>query len=208
MGALALTGIATFGAAIGIGLIVAGTFPEPLTTGRVAPPGRALAIILMAFCEGIGVLGVVIGILAVELTTTAPRGDVMLAAGPGVAGALIGLAIIFRNRPNADPRLSTLGMSFIVGLAMLGMVVAILGSIFDETTSRVSIANTFVVLGFICGAAAVVMGMIGGPAVGSIQGADASEILRIRARTISRAAILEFAAVTAIASAIVLIVTR
>lgn len=208
MGALALTGIATFGAAIGIGLIVAGTFPEPLTTGRVAPPGRALAIILMAFCEGIGVLGVVIGILAVELTTTAPRGDVMLAAGPGVAGALIGLAIIFRNRPNADPRLSTLGMSFIVGLAMLGMVVAILGSIFDETPSRVSIANTFVVLGFICGAAAVVMGMIGGRAVGSIQGADASEILRIRARTISRAAILEFAAVTAIASAIVLIVTR
>ena len=49
MGPLVMTGLATFGAAVGIGLLMSGTYPtsEPID-GRV-PTSRGLAIVLMAF---------------------------------------------------------------------------------------------------------------------------------------------------------------
>ena len=66
MGPLLMTGLSAFGAAVALGLISTGTWPpDGAPVSRQVPTGRSLAIILMAFCMGVAVLGTVVGLLAI-----------------------------------------------------------------------------------------------------------------------------------------------
>jgi len=137
LGPLVMTGLAALGAAVGIGWLCASSWiPTHEPTDRRVLTGRSLALVSMAFCEGIAVLGVVVGILAVMTDGQIGLTDELLAAGPAVVGAVIGLGLVVRHRRTADPRLVPHAVVFIVGLANLGIVVALLAYILGEDGRR------------------------------------------------------------------------
>jgi hypothetical protein len=79
-----MTGLSCFGAAVALGLISPATWPpDEAPVSRQVPTGRSLAISHMAFSMGVGVLGTVVGLLAVVVAgAVAEPADGLLAAGP------------------------------------------------------------------------------------------------------------------------------
>lgn len=206
MGPLVMTGLATFGAAVGVGLLLSGTYPTTEPIDRRVPGSRSLAIVLMAFCEGIGVLGVVAGNLAVTLDGKVGANDALLAAGPAVTGALIGIAIVVRNRPTVNTALVPIATSFIVGMAMLGIVVAVLVVTLGDVGSKHPIDGPFEILGFVSVGASLAIGRTGATAIRSMEGASDEARKAISGRQIARSALFQAAGVAASAIAIALIV--
>jgi hypothetical protein len=208
MGPLAMTGLSGFGAAIAIGLIAAASWPadEP-AGGHQAASARGLAVILMAFCLGIAVLGTVVGLLAIfvagAVTDTA---DGLFAAGPAVVGALIGLALIARHWRVADRGTAAFAAVYVFAIANLGCVVALLGVFVVEPAAKSLADWPFVILGFVSGATALAFGATGATAVRSMQGADESAAKAIVAAQISRSALLQIVFTTAGVVAVLLIV--
>ncbi len=208
MGPLVMTGLATFGAAVGIGLLMSGTYPtsEPID-GRV-PTSRGLAIVLMAFCAGLGVLGIVAGLLAVMLDVTVEPNDSLLAAGPAVMGALVGIAIIVRNRPTMNAALVPISISFIVGMAMLGVMVTVIAFSLGGLGTNLPIDGPFEILGLVSLIASVAIGRSGAAAIRSMNGASDDARRAISGRQIARSGLFQAAGVAASVIAIVLVVRQ
>ena len=205
MGPLVMTGLATFGAAIGVGLLLSGTYPTTEPVDRRGPSGRSPAIVLMAFSMGIGTLGVVAGLLAAMTDGDVGGTAWLLAAGPAVVGAIIGIAIIVRNQPTANEQLVPIAVSFVVGMAVLGAVVAMLALTFADVGAKHPISGPFEVLGLISLASAIGIGLTGADAVGSMNGAELATARAISARQIRRGALFQAAGVAASAVSIVII---
>jgi hypothetical protein len=199
MGALLMTGLASFGAAVAIGLLAAGT-SRPTRTAS-----RSLAIVQMAFCEGIAVLGTMVGLLAVMTGAVPDPAGGLLAAGPAAAGAIVGLGLVVRHRPDSDPGVSTMGAMFVVGLAVLGIVVALLAFLIPQVGTTTLTGWPFIILGPVSAASALAIGVTGARALGSMAGADEETAKAIAARQISRGALFQLPAIGASVVAILLI---
>jgi len=204
MGALLMTGLACFGAAIAIGILASSTTPT-IEIKRGAPSARGLAIILMAFCTGIGVLGVVIGLLAVNAGLVANPSGGVLAAGGAVVGAAIGIALIVANWSHADRSVAGPGILFAASLGALGVVVAVLASVLDDIGTGTLANWPFVILAPTSALAALAIGVTGAGALRSLAGADEATTKTIVAAQISRCALFQGVAVAATVIGIVLI---
>lgn len=213
MGPLLVTGAACFGAAVGIGLITAAA---ERAFERTAEPAavRGLYIVLAAFLDGIGVLGVVIGILAIFLADVGDTTGAVLAAAPAVGGAAAG--IILAGRAALSWRSPVfVGTRFIGGLGVLGVVVGTFAVMMGSGRTIRSGDAPFVIIAFVMLAAAIGLGLSGARGLdalgqarsggGSAAGTPGTDEY-IRARVMMRAAILEFTAVVVVTGAILLIV--
>jgi F0F1-type ATP synthase membrane subunit c/vacuolar-type H+-ATPase subunit K len=173
MGPMLMTGLACLGTAVGLGLLVSGTWrPVDEPVDRRVPTGRSLAIILMAFCESFAILGVIAGLLAILVVKAVHPGDGIFAAALGILGTVIGLGLVASQRRMADPVMSMIAGSYIAGVGVLGIVVAVLANVIVESGTRSLTEWPFVITGLISGASALAIGVIGGPAIQSMQGAD------------------------------------
>lgn len=199
MGALLMTGLASFGAAVAIGLLAAGTSRPAGTVSR------RLAIVQMAYCQGIAVLGTVVGLLAVTAGAVPDHAGGLLAAGPAAAGAIVGLGLVVRHRLRSDPGISTFGAMFVVGLAILGIVVALLAVFFRDVGTTTLTDWPFIILGPVSTASALAIGVTGARALGSMMGADEETAKVIAAAQISRSVLFQLAAIGASVVAILLI---
>ena len=207
MGPLLMTGLSAFGAAVGLGLIAAGTWPpDGAPASRQVPTSRGLAIILMAFCLGAAVLGTVVGLLAIFIAgeVTDPVAG-LLAAGPAAVGGLIGLVLVARHWRVGDPRISTLSAVYILNIVALGIVVAMLVLFIVEEPTKDLTDWPFVVCGLINGTCALAIGASGGTAVRAMRGADEQAGTAIVRAQISRNGLLQVPIIASSAIAIALI---
>ncbi len=199
MGPLLLTGLACFGAAVANGLLAAST-SRPAVETAPAARARALVVVLVAFASGIGILGVVAGLLAVFLGELRGPTAALLAAGPAVVGALIGLGLIVRRTGTLDPGVSTIAALQTIGMGVLGIVVATLAvTIVEKGTTRIS-DWPFVLLGLASATAAVAIGATGARVIPKITGTDDATARAMFSAQIARC--LPFEAVGAGACAI------
>ncbi|MEO8437987.1 MAG: hypothetical protein ABI562_05970 [Chloroflexota bacterium] len=204
MGPMLMTGLAVFGATIALGLIASNT---PRSTGPTRDPAspRGLAIILMAIALGIAVLGVVVGLLAIFRGETSDPSSGLLATGPAVAGAILGLGLIVRRVGNTDPTATAYGVANIIGQGVLGAVVAVLAVLVVEEGTGKPADWPFVILGLASAAAALGIGLTGARSLQALAGADESTAKAIRARQISRCLLFQAVGVGASVVAILLV---
>jgi len=191
MGPLLMTGLNLLGATIALGLIASRTPPSPVVPGLPPPPPRSLAVITMAFATGIGVLGVVVGLLAVELGLAFEPSAGVLVVAPAVAGTVVGLAIIFRAGGAADPSVRVVGVAFMLGLAALAVVVAVLAGLLREIGGPAPAVWPFALLGTISGLAALGIGFVAARGIPEVAAADAATARSVMSRQIARCAPLE-----------------
>lgn len=178
-----MTGLVLLGAAIGLGLLA--SHSRPASVPADAPRIRAILTIAAAFIQGIGVLAVVVGLLAVELGEAAGQTSALLVAGLAVAGALLGIGLIARTAGRVDPKAALLGAMFVIGLGTLGAVTGILAIVLDERASSLPPDWPFVAIGVISGACALAIGWIGGHALAAASAGDA-DLVAIRAGMLRR----------------------
>jgi hypothetical protein len=185
LGPLLLTGMACFGAAVANGLLAAST-SRPAVEAAAATRSRRLAILSIVFASGIGIQGVVAGLLAIFLGEVRGPTAALLAAGPAVVGAIVGLGLIVRRAGTLDARVSTLAVAQIILLAVLGIVVALLAVIIvEEGTTRIS-DWPFVLLGLAAGASAFAIGATGAWVIPTMTGTDESTATAMYSAQIAR----------------------
>ncbi len=208
MGPLLMTGLSCFGGAVALGLIAEATWPpDGAPVGRRVPTGRSLAFILIAFCVGVATLGTVVGLLAVfEAGAVTDTAFGLLAAGPAVGGGLIGLVLVARHWRAGDPRISAFAAVNVLGVAVLGCVVALMALFVVEEAPKDLTDWPFAILGLVSATSALAIGVTGASAVRALRGVDEHTAKAIASAEISRCALLQVAFVGASAAAIVLIV--
>lgn len=215
MGPLVITGVACFGAAVGIGLITAAA-GGAIRQGAEPRALGGLYLTLTAFIEGIGVLGAVIGILAIVFARVGGASAAIVAAVPAVGGAVAGL-IRASSAFGARMPLLALGIPLIAGLGILGVLVGALAVLNGEGQPIQGDTLPFATVGLVLFAVAIGHGESGARGfdeLGDISSGGASAMgtpgaaESIRMRTIRRASILQMATVVAVAVAVILIVTN
>ena len=209
MGPLLMTGLACFGAAVGIGLLASAAVLPAGPPARIASyrtASRGLVIILAAFVEGVAVLGIVVGLLAVESGLVADPSDGIFAAAPALVGAIIGLGLILVNASTLDTQTAAFCAMFTIAIGLLGVVVAALAWFIAVPVAQTGVGLTFTVLGLISGAAAIGLGAVGGRGVGVIPDGDLDAQKAYQSRVVYRSMPFQVAAIGASAVAIVLVV--
>jgi F0F1-type ATP synthase membrane subunit c/vacuolar-type H+-ATPase subunit K len=208
MGPLLLTGFATGGAAIAIGIIAASATRSTRSV-MPAPPSRRLALILTAFAEGTGVWGVVIGALAVTTgSIDAPGATPIIAPVLGIAGAAIAFVVMLRNPAALDPRFAPIPIMFIIGLAVLALADAILAITIHERGGRVPETWPFAILGVVMAGSVIGLGVTGARSVRAIGGLDDTAAVAVSSKAIARILPFQVASIGASVLAILLIVQR
>ena len=207
MGPLLMTGLTTFGATIALGLI--GSNAVPSARPGIPPPNvRSFFVILMALASGIGVIGVVVGTLAVVTGVVGDSSPVVaLVVGPAILGTLIGLATIVRAGGTVDRTVSTMAGSFIAGQAILAGVVAMLAVTIREVGGPSPAVPPFVVLGVAAAAGAIGLGVVGGRGLHVVAAADEASTRQAVSDQIRRCVPFDAIAVAAEFAAIVVLVT-
>jgi len=205
MGPLLMAGLTAFGATIAIG-IVASRCPPARAASAAPPTPRSLAIVVMAFAMGIGVLGVVTALLGVELGLEADQVVPAAAVGPALLGGLVGVAIVFRDGGEADRSVVAIGTSFIASSVLLTGIVAILAVVLREAVGVAPPTWQFATLGAVAAAATIGIGVVGGAGVRAMDAALPDEARMVMSRQIARIVPFEAIAVAASAAAILLVV--
>lgn len=204
MGPMLMTGLACFGTAIAVGLLATSTSrPAEATAG--ASPSRSLAIVLIAFAMGSAVMGVVVGLLAIETTGVPDPASGVYAAGPAIVGAIIGLGLIVRGAGDVDLPTACFAALFLLGLASLGATVALLAMFIPTGGAAAPSDWPFVVLGLASGASALGIGITGSRSLQAMKGSDEPTAKAISARQIRRCLPLQVVAIGATVIAILLI---
>lgn len=199
MGAMLLTGLACLGAELGHARLVT------RSSAQVNDAVRRFTIIALALPEGLAVIGVVVGLLAVFAGKVQDPTTSLLAAGPAVLGGLIALAVILRDRSEHDSRLVAIGAAYVVGLAVLGAVVAALAMLVTDVAPTPVTDWPLVVLGPIVGLAALSIGWLAAGSIGRITAAPLAAANEAVARSFSRLFVAQMIGVAAGATAIALI---
>jgi F0F1-type ATP synthase membrane subunit c/vacuolar-type H+-ATPase subunit K len=198
------TGLACFGAAIAQGLLASRT-PGPIGSSLGPSHARGLAIILLAFVEGIAFLGVVVGFLVIVYCAVSAPTDGLLAAGPAIVGAIIGVELIVLRLGSADRGVAQIGAAFIIRIALLSVVVPLLLATTGQAIA-ISVSDPpFVVLGALSGTAALGIGVSGARALGSLATATDQAAITIRASQIARCMPLQGVSIIATVIAILLL---
>jgi F0F1-type ATP synthase membrane subunit c/vacuolar-type H+-ATPase subunit K len=200
MGALLVAGLAMAGAAIGIAQTAAsardGTGPNDALV-------RATAIVGMAFAQGIGILGTVVGLLAIFVLDAGDASSGVAEALVAGAGALVGLAIVARAGDAVDARVRLLGLLYIMGSATLGIVVGVLAALTGSGRAVGSDA-ILAILGLIGFGAAISIGRIAAPALVAMS-TTPSDAIDIRRGFIRTATIAQSVGTIAMVAAIALL---
>ncbi len=189
MGPLAMAGLVCLGAAIGLGLLTSQARPGASLEDRVRI--RGLMTLAAAFVEGIGVFGIIVGVLSVELGKAAGADSGAVCAALALTGTLVGIGLVARHIDRVDRQAAFLGAMFAMGLGVLGAVAGVLATIADERATSLPQDWPFVTLGAVAGTAALLMGRAGGQALAAAALADPIGLPAIRARFIRGAIPLE-----------------
>lgn len=208
MSPLVMTALAALAASTGIGWISASTWRPVKPPARGEPSGRSLAIVSMAFCEGIAVLGVVAGLLAIFMDEPVAPIDEVLAAALPIAGAVLGIVLVIRDRGTTDPWVAIQATGFILGLGGLGLVVSVLGTIIADNRGEPGNPGLYVVLALAQVIAIAGIALTSATSIQSMRGTDVVATRAILARQILRSAIFELIGVGGFVIALLLIVTR
>ena len=185
MGPLAMTALAGFGGAVSIGWISAQTRPSVKPPVRGQPSARSLAVIAMAFCEGMAILGVVVGLFGIFMHGPIGTGDEAIAAGLPMGGAALGLVLLFSNLSRSDLAVALQASVFIVGLGVLGGVVALLATFIAVAPSGQG-SWVYPALGFALLLATGGVAITGARAIEAAQGADAAKTKLIADQVVRR----------------------
>jgi F0F1-type ATP synthase membrane subunit c/vacuolar-type H+-ATPase subunit K len=199
MGALLVSGLTLAGAAIGIALIAANARDG---SGPDAALARATAILGVAFAQGLGVLGAVVGLLAI---TVRDAGDTSSGIGVALiagAGAVVGLAVVARGG-GGGRTIRALGLMYVISNMLLGIVVGILAATLGGGHG-VGLDAVFVVLGLIAFGAAIMIGRTAATALRAMSTAP-SDAVEIRRRFIAAVVVPEGLGALAMAAAIALL---
>jgi F0F1-type ATP synthase membrane subunit c/vacuolar-type H+-ATPase subunit K len=196
-----MTGLACFGGTAALGLL---TSKLPAAEGADERDARirGLYIVQVAFIEGIAILGVVVGLLAVTFGHT---DGALLAAGPAVVGAVFGVGIAFRAAAAGDRQAALLGVWFIVGLGVLGVVTGLLAVLIADQATTTLADWPFVLLGLVVAASVLGIGLTGGAALQAAAGVDVEGVKLIQAAQLTRCLWLEIIGLGAAGIAILLI---
>ena len=205
MGPLLLTALALFGATVAIGTVASRTAP-PVSLSPLSP-ARRLAVILIAFASGCGVLGVVVGVLAIEFGVVGDPAAAWIVAGLAVGGGAIGQLQMLRNGGDLDPWVVARAVGSLGGLVVLGVVVAGLANILREDAGRTLAAWPFAVLGLVSAGGCVALGITGGRSLRAVAAAGDAGGVAAMARAIPRIVPFELVSYGASFVGIVLIVT-
>jgi F0F1-type ATP synthase membrane subunit c/vacuolar-type H+-ATPase subunit K len=201
VGPMLLTGLACCGAAIAIGW---------MTTAATADRGivdanrtrRGATVIAMAMAEGLGILGVVVGLLDINVRAVESGPAGFLAALPAVAGSLISLALIEKDGFRGP--VTVLGLMFSGGLGSLGVVVGALASILSGTGTP-PLDAPFIALGVLMAAAALAIAAVGAPMIREIVTTDVDELQRAQVRLVRTIAPYQFVGVFSAAVALLIL---
>ncbi|HXU85173.1 MAG TPA: hypothetical protein VN773_05155 [Verrucomicrobiae bacterium] len=205
MGPLLLTGLVTGGAAIAIGMVAASS-TRPVGTIQPITPVRRLALILTAFITGTGLWSVVIGVLAVILgAIDAPGTAPIIAPVIALAGAVVALALVARNLANVDPWVASRAGTFILGLGVLAVVVAILAIVIRERGHVVE-SGPFAILGIVMAGSVLGLGVSGAASIRAVGELDGAAALAMTSKAIARCLPFQAVAVGATVVAIVLLI--
>ena len=196
MGAMLLTGLACLGAELGHALLVT------RSSAKVNDAVRRFTIIALALPQGLAVIGVVVGLLAVFSGKVHDPATSLLAAGLAVLGGLIALAVILRDRSEHDPRLVAIGAAYVAGLAVLGAVVAALAMLVTDVSPTPVTDWPLVVLGPIIGLAALSLGWLAAGSIGQIAATPPSASNAAVAKSINRLFVVQMIGVAAGVAAI------
>jgi hypothetical protein len=213
-----LAGLSCLGAAIGIGLVGSRTPPDDAASRGSrersmragSPPERGsprqLAIVVMAFCMGIAVLGVVVGLLAVILGPPVRAStNGLIAALPAIAGTGAGLAIVARNREAADDRTSRIAGGFLFAIGALGVALAILAyAIVGDGQARPP-DWAFPLLGLVTIASTLGMGLTTAATLAAMRDAGPEDRRQLHSRQLVRVLMLDATAVAASAIGVALV---
>ena len=182
MGPMLYTGLASFGAAVAIGLIAAGTArPTESSTSS-----RGIAIVLMAFVVGIATLGVVVGIGAILAGEVGAPSDALVAAALAIAGSVFGIAFMALRGSRLDRGIAAIASAFMVGIAALSIVLVVLLVALDQGVVVTIGVPPLVALGIVSGLSALAIGVQGARGLAAFSGADAQSAVAIRAQQIRR----------------------
>jgi F0F1-type ATP synthase membrane subunit c/vacuolar-type H+-ATPase subunit K len=206
VGPLTLTGLALFGAAVAIGQVA--SRPARAAASNEVTPARRLAFILIAFATGCGVAGVVVGVLAIEFGRPGDPMEAPVAAVLGIVGAVVGLLPIIRDLGVLDSWVVRRAAPFIAGLAVLGVVIAVLASVIDVPGEAPAQNGAFLVLGLISAAGVIGLGIVGRRMLDDVEAAPATESAAQVSRAIARIIPFELVAYGASIAGILLVVAN
>jgi hypothetical protein len=206
MGPLLLTGLTILGALIALGMIAAANVAP--AAGAGLSPARRLALIIVAFASGCGVLGIVVGLLAILVGAHLGTGATRLLVSLTVAGALIAPFIVVRSARPLDRWVVVRAGMFGGGLVVLALVVAVLSLVIHRFASGSTPGSAFLVLGLINAGALIWMGVFGARSIRRVAVIDDESGRFVASRAILRIASLEAIAYAASLVAIVLIIRR
>jgi hypothetical protein len=206
MGPLLLTGLTVLGALIAIGLVAAASVRPARDVSLT--PARRLAVIVIAFAGGCGVVGIVVGVLAITLGAHLGAGSTRLLVTLTVAGGLIAPFIVARSARPVDRWVVTRAAAFGGGLVVLALVVAVLSLVIHRFASGSTPGSAFLVLGLINAGALIWMGALAARSIVRVAVLDHDSGRFVASRAILRIATLEAIAYAASLVAIVLIIRR
>ena len=205
MGPLLMTGLNIFGATVGVGLVAARM--RPLAAPAAEPPTpRNLAMTAIAFCSGIGVLGAVVGILAIEYGLASDPAGPIAAIVPALLGAVIGLAIVARHWSETDRTVASIGVLFIGSQAVLAVVVGTLSVVLRESAGAALNPWLFAALGTVAAGSTIALGLTGARGVETMAAAPTADARRVMSRQMTRIVPFEIVGVVATFAAIALVV--
>jgi hypothetical protein len=206
MGPLLLTGLALFGAIVGIGLVAQSAAVPAAAVGQVSP-ARRLALILIAFAAGCGVLGVVEGLLAITQGAIARSASAAIPPASAIAGAVLGLMPVVRNAGRLDPWVTSKAVVFVGGLVVLAVVVGFLSAMIQAVPRGSSSDWPFALLGVVSAAGTIGIGEVGGRWIRRVAAVDGEVAVTMVSTAITRVLPFEMAGYVASLIGIALVVT-
>ena len=199
LGPLLFTGLVLSAATVSHGLLAARSLAVISGASNARLP-RGTFIVHAAYVQGIGVLGVVEGLLAMTINPGSGSQFGLAAAGPAIAGAVVAVAMILRAEGGSLAE-KLLGLGFAAGLGILGSLVGFLASaIGDQDVSGAPI-GWYLLLAVGAAAGTFALSESGARAVEAASHSENSEGGRIKLPTSS--ILFEGVSVTAVVAAIV-----
>jgi hypothetical protein len=203
MGPLLFTGLALFGATIGLGRLTTGAISggSPVAVGS---PLRRAAVIVSAFITGCGVIGVVVGLLATTGDLQVTGTGALLAVALACVGATIGQLPVIKAGSEIDGRIAWLLRMFVGALVTLGIVVAILAVSIGHAEGPSPDPLPFAILGALSACGTIGLGIAGARGLRSVAGLpDGPLAAQAVSGVVSR--VVPFQAISVIASAVAIV---
>ena len=168
---------------------------------------RGAATVCMALCSGLGVLGTVVGLLAILLLPLSEPGAAPFVSVPATLGAGTGLVLIGRARREVDRPRAAYAVVNIISMGVLGLVVAMLAIVISEEPPGHVNDLVFILLGLVGAAAAIALGVTSSRALESMRGVDEATVKTLLRAHLVRAQLLQVVGIAAVIVAILLLVT-